>query len=157
MISANLIRSISDTMLHTNCNETLRPIYETVVYGDICTYYPRDFIWIFSTLLGISVFGMIMITSRSSWLAVKYQSDLPIQSVNTIRPDLMHESASQTDKRGSPDTSGMYDHDTLLSDKYERRENVDVPSWDDISVADDATIREVRRAQDRYAPGVRIY
>jgi len=103
---------------------------------------------------------MIMITLRASWLAVKYQSGIPMQLTNTPRsPESVNDSAGSPigRQRGTSDIGSVYDHETLLSDKYERRDNISVPSWEDISVADDATIREVRRNQDQYAPGLRIY
>jgi len=155
----NVSRSVADVSSLVNC-ATLGPIYEDVVYRDVCTQYPQYFMWIFSSLLGISVFGMIMITLRASWLTVQYQNNFPIQLMNTHRsPGSVNDSAASPMRRqrGNSDIGSVYDHETLLSDKYERRDNVSVPSWEDISVADDATIREVRRNQDQYAPGLRIY
>ena len=55
------------------------------------------------------------------------------------------------------DVGNIYVHETLLLDKYEKRDNISIVSWEDISVADDYTIREVRRNQDQYARGIRIY
>ena len=154
----NMSRSVSDISSLMNC-PTLGPIYEDVVYRDICTLYPRYFMWIFSTLLGISVFGMIMITLRASWLTIQYQTSFPILSLDTPRsPGSVIDSVSQRGRpRGNSDIGSVTDHETLFSDKYERRDSVHVPSWDDISVADDSTIRELRRTQDPNAPGLRIY
>jgi hypothetical protein len=155
----NISLSVSDAKSLVNC-ATLHSIYDSVVHRDVCTHYPQYFMWIFSTLLGISFFGMMMITLRASWLMVKYQSSVPNLLVNTPRPpDSINGSAAspRERQRGHSDVGSIYDHETLLSDKYEKRDNISILSWEDISVADDNTIREVRRNQDQYAPGVRIY
>ena len=60
----------SDNALETvdtlSCDRVV-PLYVDAVYGNMCSTVPTDLFWIFCGCICLGVFGMIMITTRSSW------------------------------------------------------------------------------------------
>jgi len=70
--------------------ETVNSIYIDAVHDTACTDVPKAMLWTLTSLLIVSVLGMVMITLRSSWLQVKEKKikmadEMPIISIQKLR------------------------------------------------------------------------
>lgn len=83
-----LIQASERTINLLRCDRIV-PVYTDIVYGATCTHSVTGFTWLFSSLLIVSVMGMIMIMFRSS-----YQN-----TIFTRPPALMDESSGENHHR----------------------------------------------------------